>query len=193
MDLGAENYNLPAYFGNLRWTYYRLSTRGQNTICIDDQNQNPKGSAVVQNFQTSPEAGSCSTDLTDAYRGQLESLTRSVRLDRKNSEVMIRDEIGPGVGENVGKPLVWQFHTRAKIEVSEDGKSAVLTQSNGTKDCALGVQLTQATNPAARFEVRETTQGPDENPNTGVLRLVISVPVTAENQVLEVKFTGTSK
>ncbi|MCR5163205.1 MAG: heparinase II/III-family protein, partial [Thermoguttaceae bacterium] len=193
VDLGADNYNLPAYFGNLRWTYYRLSTRGQNTICIDDQNQNPKGSAVVQNFQTSPDAGSCSTDLTDAYRGQLESLTRSVRLDRKNSEVVIRDEIGPGVGENVGKPLVWQFHTRAKIEVSEDGKSAVLTQSNGTKDCTLGVHLTQATNSAARFEVRETTQGPDENPNTGVLRLVISVPVTAENQVLEVKFTGATK
>ena len=99
-------------------------------------------------------------------------------------------EIGPGVGENVGKPLVWQFHTRAKIEVSEDGKSAVLTQSNGTKDCTLGVHLTQATNSAARFEVRETTQGPDENPNTGVLRLVISVPVTAEKQVLEVKFTS---
>ena len=193
VDLGADNYNLPAYFGNLRWTYYRLSTRGQNTICIDDQNQNPKGSAVVQNFQTSPDAGSCSTDLTDAYRGQPESLTRSVRLDRKNSEVVIRDEIGPGVGENVGKPLVWQFHTRAKIEVAEDGKSAVLTQSNGTKDCTLGVHLTQATNPAARFEVRETTQGPDENPNTGVLRLVISVPVTAENQVLEVKFTDASK
>lgn len=190
VDLGADNYNLPAYFGKLRWTYYRLSTRGQNTICIDDQNQNPKGSAVVQNFQTSPEAGSCSTDLTDAYRGQLESLTRSVRLDRKNSEVVIRDEIGPGVGENVGKPLVWQFHTRAKIEISGDGKSAILTQSNGKKDCTLGVHLTQATNSDARFEVRETTQGPDENPNTGILRLVISVPVTAEKQTLEVKFTS---
>jgi len=188
VDLGADNYNLPGYFGKLRWTYYRLSTRGQNTICVNDQNQDPKGAAVIQNFQSSPEAGSCSTDLTDAYRGQLESLTRSVKLDRKNSEVTLRDEIGAGVGENVGKPLVWQFHTKAEIKIAQDGKSAVLTQKYGSEERELNVQITRTTNPSARFDVRATTQGPDENRNEGVQRLVISVPVTAEKQVIEVKF-----
>ena len=35
MDLGADDYNLPGYFGKQRWDYYRLRAEGQNTLVIN--------------------------------------------------------------------------------------------------------------------------------------------------------------
>ena len=35
MDLGADDYNLPGYFGAQRWNYYRLRAEGQNTLVIN--------------------------------------------------------------------------------------------------------------------------------------------------------------
>jgi hypothetical protein len=35
MDLGADDYNLPGYFGGKRWNYYRLRAEGQNTPVIN--------------------------------------------------------------------------------------------------------------------------------------------------------------
>lgn len=188
IDLGADNYNLPGYFGKLRWTYYRLATRGQNTLCVDGQNQQPKAFARIENFQSDPDAGLASADLSEAYADQLEYAKRSICLNRRDSFVSITDELGPGVGENVGKPIVWQFHTHAKITLAEDGKSAVLTQKVGKEEKKMTVVLEDATNPDVRFEVLPTTQGPDENPNKGVLRLAISFPATGEGQTLKVTF-----
>ncbi len=188
IDLGADDYNLPGYFGKLRWTYYRLATRGQNTLCVDGQNQSPKAFAKIENFQSTPDAGQASADLSEAYADQLEYAKRSICLNRRESFVSITDEIGPGVGENVGKSIVWQFHTRAEITLAEDGKSAILTQKAGKEEKKMTVVLKDATNPDARFEVLPTTQGPDENPNKGVQRLAVSLPVTRENQRLKVTF-----
>lgn len=188
VDLGADNYNLPQYFGKLRWTYYRLSTRGQNTLCVDDQNQNPNAVSRILDFRSTPESGSAWTDLSDAYVGQLAYARRRVCLDRANSQVLLTDEIGPGTEETRGKSIVWQFHTQAKIEIAEDGRSAVLTQNAGKEEKRLRVTLLKATAADAHFEVCETTQGPDENPNRGIQRLVIRIPVTDAEQVLQVRF-----
>ena len=38
-DLGGDNYDLPAYFGKNRWTYYRLRTEAHNTLTINGENQ----------------------------------------------------------------------------------------------------------------------------------------------------------
>lgn len=188
-DLGADNYNLPGYFGSLRWTYYRLATRGQNTLCIDEQNQNPKAFAKIENFRTDSESGSASADLSEAYENQLTSARRSVFLDRKNDCVLLTDEIGAGTPETVGKPLVWQFHTQAEIQISDDGKTAVLTETvDRDKVKSLRVVIQETTNTSAHFEIRATTQGPDENPNKGIQRLVISIPVTDSAQILKVRF-----
>ena len=34
-DLGADDYNMPGYFGGKRWTYYRLRAEGHNTLVIN--------------------------------------------------------------------------------------------------------------------------------------------------------------
>ncbi len=190
VDLGADNYNLPGYFGKKRWTYYRLATRGQNTLCIDGMNQNTKAACRIEDFTSTPTVGSAWTDLTQAYAGQLAYARRKVCLDREKSCVTLRDEIGPGTESTIGKPLVWQFHTRAKIEISPDGKTAVLTQNAGKEEKKLCVSLEKCTATAARFEDLATTQGPDENPNSGIRRLTVKVPVTDGPQEIEVRFSG---
>lgn len=38
-DLGAENYALPAYFGGARFTYYRKSSAGHNTLSFNNASQ----------------------------------------------------------------------------------------------------------------------------------------------------------
>jgi hypothetical protein len=47
VDLGPDNYNLPGYFRDKRWTYYRLCTRGHNTLTLDDENQDPRAKAPI--------------------------------------------------------------------------------------------------------------------------------------------------
>ncbi|MBQ2820804.1 MAG: heparinase II/III family protein, partial [Thermoguttaceae bacterium] len=190
VDLGADNYNLPGYFGKKRWTYYRLATRGQNTLCVDGMNQNTKAACAIEDFTSTPATGSAWTDLTQAYAGQLAYARRKVSLDREKSCVTFRDEIGPGTESTLGKPLVWHFHTRAKIEISPDGKTAVLTQNAGKEEKKLRVSLEKCTSADARFEDLATTQGPDENPNSGIRRLAVKVPVTDAPQEIEVRFSG---
>ena len=41
--MGSDDYNLPGYFGDKRWTYYRLGTQGQNTLLIDGQQPGSEG------------------------------------------------------------------------------------------------------------------------------------------------------
>ncbi len=183
VDLGSDQYNLPAYFGKLRWTYYRLNTHGHNTLLIDGQNQNPNGFAKITEFQSAPEKGYAKADLADAYKDQLKSVTRTVTLDRSKLTVTVKDDIGPRTNNSV-KTVVWQMHTYAQIAISDDGKTATLTQ-NGK---ALTAAIAASTNADLKFKVAPTTQSKAENPNKGVSVLTIDVPATDEEQELEVEF-----
>ena len=183
VDLGGDNYNMPAYFGKLRWTYYRLNTHGHNTLLIDGQNQNPNGFAKITEFQSAPEKGYAKADLADAYKDQLKSVTRSFTLDRSKLTVTVKDVIGPRTKDSV-KTVVWQMHTYAQIAISDDGKTATLTQNGKT----LTATIASSTNPDLQFKVAATTQTEIENPNTGVSVLAIDVPAFDEEQALEVEF-----
>jgi hypothetical protein len=84
-ELGSGDYRAPDYFDSeaqnaTRWLYYRKRTEGQNTILVDQQNQNVLGnptqnygsSGTVQGSSTVFKAPSNSTayvvfDLTSAY------------------------------------------------------------------------------------------------------------------------------
>ena len=183
IDLGSDNYNLPGYFGGRRWTYYRLNTHGHNTLLIDGQNQNPNAFAKILEFQSAPEKGFAKADLADAYKDQLKSATRAVTLNRSNLTVTIKDVIGPRTKDSV-KTIVWQMHTYAQIAISDDGKTATLTQNAKT----LTATIASSTNPDLKFKVASTTQTEAENPNKGVSVLAIDVPASDEEQTLEVEF-----
>jgi len=92
LDLGSDNYNLPGYFGGKRWTYYRLATRGQNTLLLDGKNQDPGGTAPIVAFLAGKDRSHAVADLTDAYPGQAEHIARGVALIG-GQQVLVQDEI----------------------------------------------------------------------------------------------------
>jgi len=112
LDLGPDYYNLPEYFGKLRFTYYRLQTQGHNTLTFGGENQDKAGKAPIVAFYSSTEQAFAVADLTQGYTPKATRVLRGVALLNRNS-VLIEDEVAePNPGE-----IVWNFHTRAKIEL----------------------------------------------------------------------------
>ena len=70
VDLGADDYNLPGYFGSQRYDYYRLRAEGHNTLVIDPAagpDQDPKAACGIRRFASDPDWAFAVADLTDAY------------------------------------------------------------------------------------------------------------------------------
>lgn len=105
-----------------RWTIFRLNNRAHNTLTINDQLQNVKGYAKIEEFSDRPEFMFAKTDLSSIYAGELKSAKRGVAIvDQKY--VVVRDEL-----EAESKPAVvrWTMMTTATPELHE--KSILLTK-----------------------------------------------------------------
>jgi len=123
-DLGADNYNLPGYFGGQRWTYYRLRAEGHNTVILNpgpEPDQDPKGAARIAKYEARSDRAIAIADLTPAYAQQARQAKRGIAVLGRR-QVLVQDEIA------ADKPMeVWWFlHTPAEIQVAEDGRSAIL-------------------------------------------------------------------
>jgi len=170
VDLGADNYNLPGYFGGLRWTYYRLRAEGHNTLLIApgrEPDQDPRAAAPIVRFESQPSRAFAIADLTAAYKNHAQSALRGIALlDRK--QVLVQDEI------KTPKPadIWWFLHTRAKVELGGDA-SATLAQD--------GARLwAKILSPAgAKFTVMDASPLPTsphpekQGDNKGVRKLAI--------------------
>jgi hypothetical protein len=126
MDLGADDYNLPGYFGNQRWNYYRLRAEGQNTLVINPDgkpDQDPAAATKIIRFDSSPKRAFTIADLTPAYAKNARRVWRGIALlDR--DKILVQDEI------QADKPVeVWWFmHTPASVSIESDGRAANLQQ-----------------------------------------------------------------
>ena len=128
-ELGPGAYDAPGYFVNLpaggRWKNYCKRAEGQNTLVINPdmtlEDQYALARAQVLAFN---DGSSCRVDMTDAYRmnGATE-VTRDFELDAEHNRLIIEDNI-----KCIFKSeIYWFMHTKADIEISEDGKTAILT------------------------------------------------------------------
>jgi hypothetical protein len=145
VDLGADNYNLPNFFGKDRWNYYRLRAEGQNTLVVnpgEGPDQDPKAAAPILRFNSKPDRAFGVTDLTAAYKKDATKVWRGVALENRQ-ELLIQDEI------ETKKPaeIYWFMHTPADIRIESDGQHAVLEHS-GKK-----VYAKLVSPEGARFEV----------------------------------------
>jgi len=135
LDLGADNYNLPAYFGGQRWTYYRLRTEGHNTLVINPDekpDQDPSAATRIVRFQSTPERAYAIADLTPAYAKNARKVWRGIAmLDR--SKVLVEDEI------QADKPVEmwWFMHTPATVSLGKDGRTARLSQGSAQLDAEI--------------------------------------------------------
>jgi hypothetical protein len=147
MDLGADDYNLPGYFGGQRWTYYRLRAEGHNTLVINPTaapEQDPAAKTQITRFESAPKRAFAIADLTPAYAKNASRVWRGIALlDRE--KVVVQDEI------RAEKPidLWWFMHTRASARIESDGRVANLQQG--------GAQLRAEilSPPDARFQLMD--------------------------------------
>jgi len=163
VDLGGDDYNLPAYFGNKRWTYYRLRSESHNTLVINGENQDPNAPAPIVAFSSKPERAFAVADLSKAYTKNAKSVRRGMALlDRKH--VLVEDEIE---AENP-VDVAWGMLTPAKIKIAE----SVAELSSGKS--ALTMRILE---PAgARFETMSASPPPPQAQNRGITKLIVRLP-----------------
>lgn len=171
IDLGPDNYNLPAYFGKARWTYYRLRAEGHNTLVIGagkEPDQDPKARVRITAFASKPEAGFAVTDLTPAY-ANAKSLRRGVMLRRDRPGVIVQDEIET----KQASPVWWFMHTPAKIELDADARTARLTIKDNTLRARLlePANATFYTTTATPLPTSPAPEGQADNQGIGKLAI----------------------
>lgn len=182
IDLGSDDYNMPAYFGNRRWTYYRLRAEGHNTLVLNpgqgpDQDSSARARFTSHEFATQ-QAG---IDLTPACAKAAPGthVARQFSLVNDRRDLVVQDQIEPG-----DEPVDawWFMHTPAAIEA--DGAGAVLTIG----DRRLRVQIEQP--EGAEFVVMDarpldTSPNPSmQNANKGIRKLAIHLKISEPTSIV---------
>jgi hypothetical protein len=177
VDLGADDYNLPGFFGSKRYTYYRLRAEGHNTLVLnpgEGPDQATRADAGIARFASKPEWAFAVAELTDAYAEHARRVQRGVALaDRRH--VLIQDEIEADAPVD----LWWFMHTPSSVTLDADGRAATLEQGEARLRARV---LTPA---EARFEVRPAEPLPSSpNPegqrrNRDQRKLAIHLPETS--------------
>ena len=175
IDLGSDNYNMPGYFdrGNRRWTYYRMRAEGHNTLVVNPDkgpDQKIRAETKISRFEIGEKETVAMTDLTPAYKDDVSSVRRGVRL-LKDGTVMVQDELDAPERVDVW----WFMHTRADVEVRENGHVAILKQ-DGKKLLARILMPKEAKFTVRPAEPLPSSPDPDmQADNKGVRKLAIHI------------------
>lgn len=174
VDIGADDYNLPGYFGRERFNYYRLRAEGHNTIVLNPDkgpDQEPKASTTIGRFEVQKDRTIAITDLTAAYAKHARQVQRGLALVNRRA-VLVQDE----VTADKAADFWWFTHTTAAVRLADGNRTAVLDQ-DGAK---LFVRLVA---PAeATFEVRKAESLPSSPANASkannsrVSKLTVHLP-----------------
>ena len=178
-DLCGDDYTLPGYWEThgRRWSYYRLSTAGHNTLLINTLNQDPDAEAPLIAFSSAPAQAYAIADLTAAYApaGALR-VQRRVALcpdshGRPRRALLIEDEV-----ETLAPAMVeWRAHTPAAVEV--DGSTAYLRQGGKTMVARL---LAPA---GAVFCAEAALTTPPQRPISGITRLMVRLDNASQTTI----------
>jgi hypothetical protein len=172
VDLGPDDYTLPGYLS--QWTYYRKRAEGHNTLVINptqdtDQDKTDwQAVAKITRFQSRPDNAFAVVDMTTGYVRNARKVERGVAVLERRM-VIVQDEVTTKQPSDVW----WFMHTPATIEISADGKTAVLRQGDARLWCAI------ASPSEAQFRVMGATPLPSSpNPkgqatNPGVQKLAV--------------------
>lgn len=120
-DLGAESYNL----GVGEWNLYRNRAEGHNVLVMNPNETGGQlltGKSVVERFEHNEDCSLAVIDMTSAYADNATSVKRGFKLTNNRSMIVMQDEIHA----NEPIDLYWFMHTTCDVNVSEDGRSAVI-------------------------------------------------------------------
>lgn len=145
IDLGSENYNLYNMFiidankEKSRWSYYRNRAEGHNTVILNPgilADQDPAADTKITYFDANDQQGVSVLDMTPAMKDYASAARRGIKLDKTNGMMLVRDEISFNSDDNL---LYWFMHTYANITLSEDKKSAILTDKTTGERLWVGI------------------------------------------------------
>ena len=130
-ELGPGAYDAPNYFLNTpaggRWKNYSKRAEGQNTLVINPNmtldDQYVLAECDFEFFEPRDKGAEALLDMTDAY--QMNGATKVVREFELYDNCCL--EITDTVKCLIPSEIYWFMHTKADIEISEDGKTALLT------------------------------------------------------------------
>lgn len=127
-ELGSDDYTAANNYDDGRYVLYRNRIEGQNGLLINPDgtvDQNFDVNCKIDEYKVTDNAAYAVMDITEAYEGRgVSSVKRGFAMLNNFGSLLIQDEI------QSSSPIeAYTFmHTKADIEVSADGKSAVLTQ-----------------------------------------------------------------
>lgn len=133
-ELGPGSYDADGYFLGLpaggRWKNYCKRAEGQNTLVINPDltvdDQYALARASFSSFEESIDGGNAVLDMTDAYSMSMaKSVIREFELFDNRTSLKISDKISC----RIKSEIYWFMHTKAEIEISEDGRSAILSKN----------------------------------------------------------------
>jgi len=178
IDLGADSYALPGYFGAERFTHYRTSSKGQNTLTWDHENQELDGTGFVETFESTAAKSWAVLDLSKGYSTAKE-VRRGILLTRGESpSILIQDEfLKPKSGN-----LVWAMHTHATVDCT--GNVALL----GLGGRQLRVTILRPEN--AVFQVEDVDLKEPAYPTEDTRKLIVKIPVDGGDATLAVRFSS---
>lgn len=133
-ELGPGNYDADGYFMGLpaggRWKNYCKRAEGQNTlvinpdITIDDQYALAR--AEFSSFEENADGVNAVIDMTDAYSMNMaKNVVREFEFIKNRNSLKITDTVVC----RIKSEIYWFMHTKAEIELSEDGRSAILSKN----------------------------------------------------------------
>ena len=107
---------------------YSKRAEGQNTLVINPKmtldDQYALAECGIDAFDEN--AGTCSIDMTNAYRMNGASyVNRDFGLDTERKKLTITDTVKCICNSDV----YWFMHTKAAIQISDDGRTAILTKN----------------------------------------------------------------
>lgn len=143
-NLGRDDYTYPGYFSKQtvpsykdrdtvqtiagRWHFYRLRAEGKNCLIINPDtrpDQDEQGEAKLVKRISSLHEALYTLDLSSCYSRDVDFYYRTVQLNRGSESIIIKDSLRTkGISR-----LWWQLHTKAKIQLGADGRSATLYQN----------------------------------------------------------------
>jgi hypothetical protein len=166
---------MPAYFGNKRWTYYRLKTESHNTLLINNENQAPKAKAPIIAFAAGGAEASAVADLSQAYPAA-RSVLRGIAL-QGGRRILIQDEVEAAAPVEV----LWGIVTQANLSVRKD---TVVLEQKGKR--LYGRVLAPA---GAVFDTVSCSAPPPEAQQPEAKKLVVRLPEKAAIVHLAVVFS----
>lgn len=173
VDLGLNNYSLADCFNK---QYYRLKPEGHNCVVFNPDaasyGQIHESEGSLSDYSFADDASWFVMDISNAYADYAQSYKRLIYCDKNTQGFAVKDKFNLNGEDN---QYYWFAHTPAQISISDDGKTAILTKSNGKKLKAVLESDGVFTAMAAErlYPVPENLKLDADPENTGITKLCV--------------------